>query len=118
MAKIVVELGGIKRKVSPQALAKGKLVMNNQVMMSMNPYVPYRDGALRGSSRANSVSVTRSGPHARAQFYGGAYNKYRSFKFKKYTTPGTGKRWDKRALANATIVKDWEKSLLRGMGFK
>ncbi|MFN6392745.1 capsid protein, partial [Streptococcus pyogenes] len=26
--------------------------------------------------------------------------------------------WDKRALANATIVKDWEKSLLRGMGFK
>lgn len=29
MAKIVVELGGIKRKVSPQALARGKLVMNN-----------------------------------------------------------------------------------------
>ncbi|HGM8691602.1 TPA: minor capsid protein [Streptococcus pyogenes] len=44
MAKVVVELGGIKRKVSPQALAKGKLIMNNQVMMSMNPYVPYRDG--------------------------------------------------------------------------
>ncbi|MYN52191.1 hypothetical protein GTK54_05805 [Streptococcus pyogenes] len=62
-------------------------------------YVPYRDGALRGSSRANSVGVTWSGPHARAQFYGGAYNKYKSFKFKKYTTPGTGKRWDKRALA-------------------
>lgn len=40
MAKVVVELGGIKRKVSPQALAKGKLIMNNQVMMSMNPYVP------------------------------------------------------------------------------
>lgn len=58
MAKVVVELGGIKRKVSPQALAKGKLIMNNQVMMSMNPYVPYRDGALRGSSRANSVGVT------------------------------------------------------------
>ncbi|MCY7049126.1 minor capsid protein, partial [Streptococcus pyogenes] len=57
MAKVVVELGGIKRKVSPQALAKGKLIMNNQVMMSMNPYVPYRDGALRGSSRANSVGV-------------------------------------------------------------
>ncbi|HER6839551.1 TPA: capsid protein, partial [Streptococcus pyogenes] len=71
MAKVVVELGGIKRKVSPQALAKGKLIMNNQVMMSMNPYVPYRDGALRGSSRANSVGVTWSGPHARAQFYGG-----------------------------------------------
>ena len=33
----------------------------------------------------------------RAQFYGSSYNKHRSFKFSKYTTPGTGPRWDLKA---------------------
>ena len=34
---------------------------------------------------------------ARAQFYGSSYNKHRSFSFSKYTTAGTGPRWDLKA---------------------
>ena len=38
------------------------------------------------------------------------------FVFKKYTTPGTGKRWDLKA--SALYLDDWKKTGLRAMGVK
>lgn len=113
---VKIDLKGIEKKVSSSALAKGKLAISNQMMMDMTPFVPRKSGDLRGSGQATRDGVRYPGPYARAQFYGSSYNKHRSFTFKRYTTPGTGKRWDKKA--SALHAKDWGKVGLRAMGVK
>ncbi|MGT2911782.1 minor capsid protein [Streptococcus cameli] len=113
---VKVDLKGIEKKVSSSSLAKGKLAIANQMLLNMNPFVPFKSGALRGGGHAKRDSVVYVGPHARAQFYGSSYNKKRSFVFRRYTTAGTGKRWDLKA--SALHVKDWGKVGLRAMGVK
>ncbi|EHJ56387.1 minor capsid protein [Streptococcus urinalis] len=113
---VKVDLKGIEKKVSSQALARGKLAIANQMILDMAPFTPAKEGNLRGSAQASGDSVRYPGPYARAQFYGSSYNKHKSFTFKRYTTPGTGKRWDKKA--TALHVKDWGKVGLRAMGVK
>ncbi len=113
---VKVDLKGIEKKVSSAALAKGKLAIANQMMIDMQPFIPRKSGDLSGSGQATRDGVRHPGPYARAQFYGGAYNKNRSYTFRRYTTPGTGKRWDLKA--SALHVKDWGKVGLRAMGVK
>ena len=113
---VKVDLRGIEKKVSPTALAKGRFAMANQMMMDMNRFIPRKDGTLRGSGNVQRDSIVYNTPYARAQFYGSSYNKKRSFTFSRYTTPGTGKRWDLRAAA--LYAKDWGKVGLKGMGVK
>ena len=52
---------------------------------------------MSGSGTPISDGIRYPGDYARAQFYGSSYNKTKRWTFKKYTTPGTGKRWDKKA---------------------
>lgn len=113
---IKIDLKGVEKKVSPENFAKGKLAIANQMLIDMGPFIPRKSGELSGSGQAVRDEVRYPGPYARAQFYGSSYNKHRSFTFKKYTTPGTGKRWDKKA--TALHVKDWGKVGLRAMGVK
>lgn len=60
----------------------------------MERFVPKLDGHLRASATFDKDGVTYDTPYARAQFYGSGYTKKASFTFRRYTTSGTGKRWD------------------------
>ncbi|HGI2114832.1 TPA: minor capsid protein [Streptococcus agalactiae] len=113
---VKVDLKGIEKKVSSAALAKGKLAIGNQMLIDMSPFIPRKSGNLSSSGQATRDGVKYPGPYARAQFYGSSYNKHRSFTFKRYTTPGTDKRWDLKA--SALHVKDWGKVGLRAIGVK
>lgn len=53
----------------------------------MQPFVPFRDGALRASAYPQSFKVTYSTPYAKRMYYG------RNLRFR---TPGTGAEWDQR----------------------
>lgn len=96
---IKVDLGGANKKVSSANAKKAEYAIANQAMLDMEPFVPLRDGNLRGSGHVSGNKIIYNTVYARAQFYGSAYNKYRSFTFNKYTTAGTGKRWDLKATA-------------------
>ncbi|HEM5257229.1 TPA: minor capsid protein [Streptococcus suis] len=113
---VKVDLKGIEKKVSSAALAKGKLAIASQMKMDSTPFIPRKSGELRGSAQISKDGIRYPGPYARAQFYGSSYNKHRSFTFKRYTTPGTGKRWDLKA--SALHIKNWGKVGLRAMGVK
>lgn len=96
---IKVDLSGANKKVSGANVKKAEYAIANQAMLDMEQFVPYRDGGLRGSGHVSGNKIIYDTVYARAQFYGSAYNKYRSFTFSKYTTAGTGKRWDLKATA-------------------
>lgn len=109
-----VDLKGIERKVSPQAFARGQLALASQMKLDMERFVPMLEGHLRASATFDKDGVTYDTPYARAQFYGSSYTKKTSFTFRRYTTSGTGKRWDLRA--SAIYMSDWERKVLEGMG--
>lgn len=94
---ITVDLGRINKKFGPNAKKVAEYAIANQAMMDMERFVPLRDGDLRGPGHASGNQIVYNTVYARAQFYGSSYNKHRSFKFSKYTTPGTGPRWDLKA---------------------
>ena len=65
---VKINLKGIENKVSPTALAKGKLAMANQMLTDMSPFVPRKSGDLSGSGQATKDGVRYPGPYARANF--------------------------------------------------
>lgn len=115
-ASVKIDLKGVEKKVSPENFAKGKLAIANQMLKDMSSFIPRDSGELSGSGQVTSNGVKYPGPYARAQFYGSSYNKNRRFVFKKYTTPGTGKRWDKKA--SALYSKNWAEVGAKAMGVK
>ena len=94
---ITVDLGRINKKFGPNAKKVAEYAIANQAMLDMERFVPLRDGDLRGSGHVSGNQIVYNIVYAGAQFYGSSYNKHRSFKFSKYTTPGTGPRWDLKA---------------------
>lgn len=96
---IKVDLSGAYKKASSANAKKAEYAIANQAMLDMEQFVPLRDGNLRGSGHVSGNKIIYDTVYARAQFYGSSYNKYRSFTFKKYSTAGTGKRWDLKATA-------------------
>ncbi|MGG5333830.1 minor capsid protein [Enterococcus sp. AZ163] len=115
MAKITVDLSGVRSKLSDAAMDRGRYAMGNQMISDMHPYVPKRSGggALRASVHlsGDSKSITYQMPYARAQFYG----TNGKVVFRKYSTPGTGKRWDLKA--KALHLPSWKRAFLKGAGF-
>ncbi len=110
--RVTVDLAGVEKKVSPQAMQRGKIAAGNQALLIMDNSVPLRagGGALRASGRVESNGdVSYNTVYARAQFYGtnGIVT------FRKYTTAGTGSRWDKPLKANIEKLK---KAAIKGMG--
>ncbi|WP_028125654.1 minor capsid protein [Eremococcus coleocola] len=112
LIKVDVDFSGIEEKLSPGAIKRGQFAMANQALMEMEQYVPMRKGTLRAGAVADQRGVTYPGPYGRAHFYGtnGIVT------FRKYTTAGTGKRWDKRL--NEGQLKKIGKAGLKGMGIK
>lgn len=114
---VTIDLSRATKKVSQASERKARLEIADQILSDMEPYVPLLNDPLRTSGHVvgDGSKIIYNTPYARAQFYGGAYNKYRSFSFSKYTTPGTGKRWDLKASANHG--NKWAEVGLRAMGF-
>lgn len=110
MAKVSINLDGVRSKLSKGAVKRGQYALANQALADMNNYVPALDHHLRNSATidVDGSAVSWNTPYARAQFYGN--NGIVSFH--NYTTPGTGKRWDLKA--KGIHMKDWERAFAKG----
>lgn len=84
-------LGGVKVKVANMT-KQGQYALVNQVHADSNLYAPMLSGDLRNQSTIaiDGKTITWNVPYARRQYYNyGA----------RFTTPGTGPKWDRKALA-------------------
>ncbi|HEM3578219.1 TPA: capsid protein [Streptococcus suis] len=108
--RVTVDLGGVEKKVSPQAMQRGQLAMGGEAMQIMRDHVPLgATGDLRASGRVErNGDVSYNTVYARAQFYG----TNGIVVFRKYTTPGTDKRWDRPLRENLGKLK---KAAVEGM---
>lgn len=107
--KVTVDLGNVKRKLSPEGFNKGKFALANQALADMNQFVPRKKGTLRTTGHVTSEnSILYQTPYAKAQFYGSNGKAT----FSKYSTPGTGKRWDLKA--KSMFMPMWKKAFIKG----
>lgn len=54
---VKVDLKGIEKKVSPTALAKGKLAISSQMLTDMSPFITRKSGDLSGSGQTTRNGV-------------------------------------------------------------
>lgn len=108
MAKITVDLGGVRRKLSDEALQRGQYALANQAMADMNPFVPMKEGILRQTTTIDidGTAINYNTPYANKMFY---------YMMSNYTTPGTGPRWDNKA--KSMFMSDWIKAFNGGAGW-
>lgn len=104
---VKVDLRGIHEKLSPQSIDRGKYVMLNQMHSDMNRFVPMMNGDLRSQSGISSgnVGLFWQAPYARKMFY---------VQFSRYSTGGTGPRWDLKA--KSLFMSDWTRAFMGGAG--
>lgn len=109
---VKINFEGVYRKLSPENLKRGKFATANQMLADMNKFVPARDYTLKNSGHVNNTNdeIIWNTPYSRAQFYG---NNGKAV-FRKYTTPGTGSRWDLKA--SSLFMKSWTNAFVRGAG--
>ncbi len=103
--KVKAELDGVKKKVGNMTRL-GQYAFANQVHADSNIYAPKLSGDLRNQSTvaADGKSIIWHVPYARRQYWNyGA----------KFTTPGTGPKWDRKALA--IHKSDWERNIKKAM---
>ncbi|EAC2379275.1 minor capsid protein [Listeria monocytogenes] len=108
---VKVNFKKVYKKVSKENSQKAKFATANQMLADMNPFVPLRDATLRSSGHvdADGDSLVWVSPYAKAQFYG----TNGIVKFRQYTTPGTGARWDLKA--EGLFMSTWVKVFARGL---
>ena len=89
--KVTKDLGRIPGRLE-QMTKRGQYALVNQVHADMDPYVPRLSSDLANQSTIaiDGKSIIYHVPYARRRFYEPA---------SRYTTPGTGPRWDKKAAA-------------------
>lgn len=107
---VKIDLSGARKKLSPEAFDRGRYLMANKALTDMNEnFVPEKDGNLRQSGQvsADGKQLVWYSPYARRHFYApGGW---------KYTTPGTGPRWDLKA--EGIFMSDWLDTFSKGAGF-
>lgn len=83
------DLKGIKVKTD-RMVKTAQYALANQVHADSNIYAPKKVGDLRSQSSVamDGKSIIWNVPYARYQYYGMGF---------KYTTPGTGPKWDQKA---------------------
>ena len=125
---IKVDLKGLEKKCSPEAVRRGQIAMSNQMLLDMNKYTPVQSGHLRGSGHSNVDTLVWSTPYARIRFYNRRLKLFFSEKQRKFffankdrllakkPKPGTGGRWDKKAAAKHR--KEWGQVAIKAMGVK
>ena len=106
MVKVSVKLDRAKMKLSEGNIRRGRFALANQALADMNRYVPINEGIVR-------VSATIA-PYGKVQYQGYRKSKKGKVFFRKYTTPGTGPKWDEKA--KGIHMKAWEKAFVKGAG--
>ncbi len=103
--KVDVDVKNIPKRVNTMT-ESGQYALINQVHADMNPYIPMLTSDLRNQSTMalDAKSITYNVPYARKQFY---------IPHSKYTTPGTGPRWDLKA--KSIHGKSWERVTKKAM---
>ncbi|HFI0467135.1 TPA: minor capsid protein [Streptococcus suis] len=106
--RVTVDLGGVEKKVSPQAMQRGQLAMGGEAMQIMRDHIPLgATGDLRASGRVErNGDVSYNTVYARAQFYG--TNGIVVFRNHKHGD----KRWDRPLRENLGQLK---KAAVEGM---
>lgn len=106
---VKVNLRGVKAKVNADAMKRGRFALGNQAMADMNQFVPRKNNILRQSVHlsSNGEKIIYDTKYAKRQFH---------LNGKKYTTPGTGPRWDLKA--KSLYLSSWKEAYLRGSGLK
>ena len=105
---VKVDLGGVTRKLSQANLNRGQYAMANQMLSDMNQFVPKKESSLRTTGHVSDggSEIIWNTSYARKHFY--APGNW------KYTTPGTGPRWDLKA--KTIYMNDWTKAFKGGAG--
>src|SRR5699024_305313 len=100
-----VDLKGVKSKTE-RMTRSGQYALVNQVHADMNPYVPALSYDLRNQSNVtlDNKAVIYNVHYAKKQFY---------IQHSRYTTLGTGPRWDLKA--KAIHGASWERAVKRAM---
>lgn len=108
MTKIDIDLSGAYKKLSQSAVISGQRAVANQAMVDMNQFVPKKEANLRQTTSINmdGSAINYHMKYARRHFYApGGW---------KYTTPGTGPRWDLKA--KGIFMNEWVKAFTKGAG--
>lgn len=84
----------IKKRLGINPSGEVQKFITNTLYKQMDDFAPLRDGDLRKNVAIGSDKITYESPYASYQYYGIRRDGTR--KVRHYTTPGTGKRWDKR----------------------
>lgn len=108
---VKIELEGVKAALSKTRQRRVKYELADKMLADMTMYVPRKVGTLRESGLVGSggEEISWDTDYARKQFYGTDGRVV----FKRYTTPGTGKRWDLKAKANH--LRSWLQVVANGL---
>lgn len=104
----------IKANLGLEPNGKVQKFFTNTCYKKMDKYVPRDNGDLRTNVDVQSDKIIYESPYASYQYYGKRADGSRVVK--NYTTPGTGKYWDKR-MASAemdVVVKEVQDYFDRG----
>lgn len=115
MVKVTIKLDVARRKLSQDAVKRGRYASTNQMMADMNQFVPMLAGDLRNSVTigTDGSSINYNTPYAKAHFYGSRTTKGgKKIPFVNYSTPGTGPRWDLKA--KSVFMSDWINAFTKG----
>jgi hypothetical protein len=105
MARVDINLSGVRKKLSSESQRRGQYALANQALADMNQFVPMREGILRqtASIDIDGSAINYNTPYAAEMFYKPKRN---------YTTPGTGPRWDMKA--KRIFMAAWIKAFAKG----
>lgn len=103
-----IDMSGAISKLSGANMMRGQYAMGNQILSDSNQFVPRKEGSMRatGHLEGDASQIVWNTPYARRQFY--APDGW------KYSTPGTGPRWDLKA--KEIYLNDWKQAFVKGAG--
>lgn len=87
----------IKARLGIEPNGRVQKFFTNTCYKHMDKYVPKDEGNLRTIVDIQPDSITYESPYAKYQYYG--MRNDGTHVVKNYTTPGTGKYWDKRMVS-------------------
>lgn len=107
-------LNKIKKKLGINLDGPAQAFLTESCYKHMDKYVPMDEGNLRKNVDVDVDKITYQSPYARYQYYGMRQDK--THKVKNYTTPKTGKYWDKKMKSAEIndIVKEVQNFIKRG----
>lgn len=102
---VKVDLSRAIKKLSQNNINRGRYTMSNQMLADMNQFIPAKDYHLRGTGHVSfdGSQLIWNTPYAAKMFY---------VQFSKYTTSGTGPRWDLKG--KSLFMNDWIRAFKKG----